>query len=81
MMDAGLRFVHALIVVGVCQTAMALVQGNAVKPTAAAIVVNLLLYFGGLKLFTGESVWTLIMLSVVSMILSYVVVAVLARIF
>lgn len=76
-----LRFVHALIVVGLSQAGMALAQGDAPKPTLAAMIVNLILYFGGLKIFTGESIWSLIKLSIFAVILSYAAVTAFARIF
>lgn len=80
-MDVALRVIPALLIVGASQAATSLLQGSDGRVHATALIISLVIHFLGLKMLTGEGLWTLIKLTIVSMILLLLIATALARLF
>lgn len=81
ILDIALRIIPALLMVGLSQSAMALLQGTDESLHISGLIISVVIYFAGLKFFTGESLWALFKLTIVSMLLAVAIVLTLARLF
>ncbi|AHF67259.1 hypothetical protein [Pseudomonas cichorii] len=73
IMNVGLGIIPALLIVVFLQVMGAALEGTEKLLYAFIVIISLLIYFAGLKRFTGESTWTLIKLTIVWMILAVVI--------
>ncbi|MCD5971999.1 hypothetical protein [Pseudomonas quasicaspiana] len=81
VMDVGLRFFPAFLVVGSSLLAGDLLQGSDKNVHTSGIVISAVITFVGLKFFTGESSWTVFKLMIVSILLFAAIALALARLF
>jgi predicted transglutaminase-like protease len=72
-MNVGLRFLHALII-SLSTGLIAIFLFNKETPISLVnISASLIIYIFILKIFTGESVWTVIKLSILATIIEYII--------
>lgn len=81
IMDVGLRIFPAFMIISLSQSADALLRGSDKNFHALGLITSVIIYFAGLKFFTGESLWTLFKLSIFSILLCVVITLTLARLF
>ncbi|GFM84501.1 hypothetical protein PSCICO_09240 [Pseudomonas cichorii] len=81
IMNVGLGIIPALLVVAFLQVMGVALEGTEKLLYAFIFILGLLIYFAGLKRFTGESTWTLIKLTIVWMIMAFVIAQVFFKVF
>ncbi|MBX8496795.1 hypothetical protein [Pseudomonas cichorii] len=73
MMNIALGIIPAILVAAFCHGMGAVLDGLDKPLYIVGIIIGLLIYFAGLKRFTGENTWTLVKLTVVWIILGVVI--------
>ena len=81
IMDVGLRIFPAFLIIGLSQSVDALLPNSGKNFNVLGLIISVIIYFAGLKFFTGESFWTLFKLGIVSILLVVVIALALARLF
>ncbi|RMO05340.1 hypothetical protein ALQ47_01196 [Pseudomonas cichorii] len=74
LMNVALGIVPAVLVAAFSYGMSLMLEGSTQAMRIAVVMAGLLIYFAGLKRFTGESTWTVIKLMMVWIIVSVLVV-------